>query len=191
MLNRQPALLLLLVASLAALAAGCNKQPQSAASAAKDDAEFAINLRKANVDSIWQAMIASNDKKIANSRYFLEMASLSLKDSSALQEIKAENEKLASLRYNQQNLRDLIDMYDSAENKVLQDMGELYNTHPEIQIVNTSKALEEIKAADDSVLIFRFMYDKAVEAYNQSLSENKKAAKDQNYTPLPLFRLNP
>ena len=184
---------MLTAAAFAVLAAGCNKQPQR--SEKSEAAGLAAGLRRASVDSVWQAMIASNDRKIGTTRYFLGLCGYTnATDTTLLHRTRMGNDSLAALRYNQQNLRDLVDIYDNAENRVLQGVGELYNTNAEMQrMMNAAQALEEIKAADDSVLIFRFMYDKAAEQYNEYLNANRKAIEKDaggKQDPLPLFRLN-
>jgi len=190
MLMRSTAVIpLILVSALALLAAGCNKQPKTG-NDTEEDAAFLVEFHKVKADSLWQGMMASNNAKIANTAYFLKVASDFLPDTIRLAALQTENEQLKAKRYTQIDLRDRIDSYDSAENHILQGLGDLFNTYPAIQIVNTSKALEEIKAADDSVLIYRYMYDKEADAYNMAIIQNKKNI-DKATKPLPVFRLNP
>ncbi len=183
----------LLIAAFAALAAGCSKQPKQSTEK-QDAATLAVGMRRASADSIWAAMLASNDRKIATTTYFLNLVRYTnITDTVAIQRVRAANDSLTALRYDQSNLRNLVDAYDSAENRVLQGVGEVYNANPELQrMMNAAQALEEIKAADDSVLIFRYLYDKAADDYNATLKANAKALKaaDQPLEPLPLFRLN-
>jgi hypothetical protein len=184
---------MLVVAAFALLATSCDKQPKAAKADKVEDAELSVGLKRTAVDSLWTAMISSNDRKIANTTYFLNLIGYTnITDTIEVHRIRLANDSLPQIRYNQLNLRALIDRYDSAENKVLQSVGELYNNQAELQkMMNAAQALEEIKAADDSVLIYRFMYDRVVEEYNQTLHENNKALKgNSQYKPLPLFRLN-
>lgn len=190
---RATALSLLVAGAVVMLSAGCNKQPHSSATDKASEAELAAGLRRASVDSIWQAMIASNDRKISTTRYFLGLFNyISTSDTSLIHQVRMVNDSLPALRYNQSNLRELVDGYDAAENRVLQGVGNLYNGSPELQkLQNAAQAVEEIKAADDSVLIFRYMYDKAAEEYNTYLDANKKALKgEKKWEAIPLFRLN-
>lgn len=190
---RATALSLLVAGSVALFSAGCSKQPQAGSSDKASEVELAAGLRRASVDSVWQAMIASNDRKIATTRYFLGLFSYTnIADTALVHQVRLANDSLPALRYDQSNLRDRVDGYDAAENRVLQGVGNLYNGSPELQkLQNAAQAVEEIKAADDSVLIFRYLYDKAAEEYNTYLNANKKALpSDQKWEPLPMFRLN-
>jgi hypothetical protein len=183
--------------SVVALAAfSCNRQSPSKVekrTEARDDAEFAVSVKRAEADSIWKAMVASDDKKIANTGYFLSLFAYTMAhDSMSVDSVKQANAALAAQRYSQANVRELVDKYDTAQNKVLQGIGQLFMNNTELQrMVNAENALVEIKAADDSVLIFRVMYDNAAQAYNQALEGNKKALKEtKELQPLPLFRIN-
>lgn len=183
----------LVVAAFAALAAGCSKQPRQS-SEKQDAAALAVGVRHASADSVWAAMLSSNDRKIATTTYFLNLVRYTnITDTAAIQRVRMMNDSLKALRYDQTNLRNLVDAFDAAENRVLQGVGEVYNANPELQrMMNAAQALEEIKAADDSVLIFRYLYDKAADEYNAALKANAKALKEaeQPMEPLPLFRLN-
>lgn len=190
---RATALSLLVAGAVAMLSAGCNKQPHTGASDKASEAELAAGLRRASVDSVWQAMMASNDRKIATTRYFLGLFNyINVSDTSMIHQVRVANDSLPALRYDQSNLRERVDSYDAAENRVLQGVGNLYNGSPELQkLQNAAQAVEEIKAADDSVLIFRYMYDKAAEEYNTYLDANRKALQgDKKWEAIPLFRLN-
>jgi len=152
------------------------------------------------IDSSWKKMMKSDDLKIDNMARLVE--ELQLVDGSSESELNAlssEVKNLKSIRYDIATIKDskLIDLYDSATNKVIFDAKEEFRKNPnavKYQIIN--QLISEIQLADDSVLLYRKDYDKQVDVYNSFVKKNRNELKtikeeQSKIVEYSLFRLIP
>ena len=125
-------------------------------------------------------MIADDDQKIADAKRLLEEISYTNKYN--VQQYDTLQQNLATLlqiRYNNTTMANsaAIDDYDSASNKVMNEILMLATSHPDYQKYPLMKELvNDIQEANARVLRHRVDYDYSAKQYNQFIEDNKEAA---------------
>ncbi len=145
-------------------------------------------------DTAWNEMMASEDRKIENIRLMVKELGL-IEGSSAkhLEEINGHLEDLKKSRYDRLSMAksNLIDRYDSLTNALIGELRSEINTNKEAvkyQVIN--QLMQEIQAADDSVLFLRKAYDRKIDLCKNFVQENRKKIRKFIPNPDSLKNLN-
>ena len=167
---------------------------------AEDAAIISLEIDWQKADSSWKKMISSDDGKIENiNRLISELLLLDGCDSALLLQCREKSTQMASGRYNKGNIREpgRIEKFDSLSIHIINSLQKETNRIPgatDFQLIN--QLLNEIKAADDSVIFYRKDYDHHVDTLNQNIRKNKKILEvlgdsSTKFRTYPVFRLIP
>ena len=166
--------------------------------ARKTKSEFETVIQKS--DSVWQAMITSDNNKISNmKRLVVELGNISEKQSQNMVQTDTLINKLLTVRYDRETMKTsgLIDQYDSVTNRAIFALRQEIQTNPEaVKYQIISQLASEIQQADDSILYFRKEYDRKIDAYNLYVKKNKKEitkniSQNEGLKKYYVFRLTP
>lgn len=190
---------LLRLFSLALLltAGACSKTADKKAPAGKP-ADVATLQReytalRDSLDGRWARMMASDDEKIFFQKRLLdEISYVPGADVTAINRLRAANERLKARRYEQATMQsDSIDSYDSAQDALLVPLRELASPHitagkrPAI-----GELVEAIQRNHDSVVRYRLLYDQTARDYNTWLQQHaSQLPAAAGAKPVPLFSL--
>lgn len=151
-------------------------------------------------DTAWEKMMASDNQKIDNMRRLVEeLILIDGSDETQLKELKTKIEDLPTIRYNRLDMKEStkIDRYDAATNEAIAQIRQAISANPnamKYQIVN--QLMAEVGLADDSVLVFRKEYDRALDSLQVFRKKNRKKLKKilpatDSLPEFPRFRLMP
>ena len=174
----QPFLLALLLATLCGVSCkdGKNKKITE-----KEPVVYGFEQRQAQMDSAWTSMIASDENKFSNmDRVLAELKLIEGSNESTLTDLHKNIDSVRQSRYTRTSMANSaqIDAYDMGTNQMLAAVRKQVNDNPnanKYQIIN--QLISEIQLADDSVLMYRKSYDRAIDDYRLFLETNRKALK--------------
>lgn len=162
-----------------------------------DSIKLAFEEIQITIDTTWANMVEDDNQKIADAKRLLEEISYTnIYSPVQFDSLKLNLTELQKMRYNNISMEnsELIDSYDSASNKIMNDIITLASNHPDYQRYPLMKELiKDIQEANGRVLKHRINYDFAAKSYNQFIEENKeqlrKADSTEEIQKKPLFEL--
>ena len=178
---KQLALPLLLVLLLAMLCGVSCKDGKNKKTTEKEPVVHGFEQKQAQMDSAWTSMIVSDENKFANmDRVVAELKLIEGSNEAILTDLQKNIDSVRQSRYTRTSMASSsqIDAYDLGTNQVLAAVRKQVTENPnanKYQIIN--QLVSEIQLADDSVLLYRKSYDKAIDDYRQFLVANRKALK--------------
>jgi hypothetical protein len=176
-MTRLPSFFLILIILGITCFSSCSRKMQEKKADKKDAAILETDYAKARLDSVWNSMQASNFRRADNTRYFFALLQqINTTDTTALPTLRALNNTVTTFPFTRQTIQANVDRFDASQDSLLRGINELYSTNFELQrLLNAEQAKNDIQAADDSIIILRFLYTKRAAEYNQILTKNKKA----------------
>lgn len=137
---------------------------------------------EAETQNRWDALIRSNEHRMALTDKALEVA-----QQTSLGDIQQQTRKLTPTHESLKTNKETYQAFDSLQTIMLNQL--LQNTDN----IDTA-VVHQIRAADDSVLTYRLLYDQAADQYNTYLDQHKKGLArktGKTYEELrkPIFRL--
>jgi hypothetical protein len=178
----------------------CSEKSGSGANESNTTVVNKMNEVLNKTDSSWRVMMQSEERKIENLGILIK--ELGLIDGSSpkhLEQIRLQLEELKQNQYDRISMANshLIDQYDSLTNNLLSEIRKEINQNKETikyQVVN--QLINEIQAADDSVLFLRKAYDEQIDEYKNFLEKHKDELKKlipnlDSLKKFNYFRLNP
>lgn len=162
-----------------------------------DSIKLAFEEIQMSIDTTWENMVEDDNQKIADAKRLLEEISYTnVYNPVQFDSLKVNLIELQKMRYDNISMQnsELIDNYDSASNKIMNDIITLASNHPDYQRYPLMKALiKDIQEANGRVLRHRVNYDFAAKSYNQFIEENKEQLRKVDSTEeiqqKPLFEL--
>lgn len=162
-----------------------------------DSIKLAFEEIQMSIDTTWDNMVEDDNQKIADAKRLLEEISYTnIYNPVQFDSLKLNLVELQKMRYDNISMEnsELIDIYDSASNKIMNDIITLASNHPDYQRYPLMKVLiKDIQEANGRVLKHRINYDFAAKRYNQFIEENKeqlqKADSTEEIQKKPLFEL--
>ena len=162
-----------------------------------DSIAFSLKEIEYSLDTIWENMIEDDNQKIADAKRLLEeITYTNVYNQEQYDSLMQKLVKLQNMRYDEISMENssLIDDYDSASNKVMNDIISLAASHPDFERYPLMKVLiKDIQEANGRVLKHRINYDFAAKTYNQFIEENKEQLEEGDSTKQlnkkPLFEL--
>lgn len=147
----------------------------------------------------WDNMASSDNNKLANIKRLLDEISFTENfNRQKFDSASALHQKLLGLRPQADNMTDHgIDEYDKATDKLIRETFTLKEETPNIeQHTLAEKLVNEIREADQNLVVFRFRYDRWAKQYNSKIRKNKKqlVRLGEPYRSMkekPLFELGP
>jgi len=179
----------------------CNNQPDNKTTHADFDKIDSLRSTFLTIeDSLihtWNIMINDDNHKIKGlKRLVEEVVYAGGVDSTVTSELLTKILELKSSRYTMKTMADsdLIDIYDSSSNAIVNAAVELASIHPEFdRNIVMNELIGEINESEGKILFYRIDYDDMAKVYNQFLEENKSIMNDidsdHERHPLPLFEL--
>lgn len=166
------------------------------------DIEKQLDSVSLKMDTLWKKMIDSDNKKLANIRIIIDEYRLYLPqgaDSLAVDTLYKSLDALPALRPNRENMAepDVIDKYDLETNIVLEKIKKTREKYAELQKYQRIQLfMNDVQAADDSIIFLRRDYDEQVDVFNRIIERNQNQLKShsekyKNQKILPIFRLIP
>lgn len=146
----------------------------------------------------WNKMIEDDNQKIADAKRLLEEVSYTNQyDVVQYDTLQQKLVQLLQMRYDNTTMADpfAIDNYDSASNKVINEIIALATAHPDYNRYPLMKSLiKDIQEANGRVLRQRVNYDYAAKHYNQFLEDNKEVLEEidslDSLEKKPLFEIS-
>jgi hypothetical protein len=162
-----------------------------------DSIKLAFEEIQISIDTTWDNMVEDDNQKIADAKRLLEEISYTnIYSPVQFDSLKLNLTELQKMRYDNISMEnsELIDSYDSASNKIMNDIITLASNHPDYQRYPLMKELiKDIQEANGRVLKHRINYDFAAKSYNQFIEENKEQLRKTDSTEeiqkKPLFEL--
>lgn len=162
-----------------------------------DSIKLAFEEIQMSIDTTWDNMVEDDNQKIADAKRLLEEISYTnIYNPVQFDSLKLNLVELQKMRYDNISMEnsELIDIYDSASNKIMNDIITLASNHPDYQRYPLMKVLiKDIQEANGRVLKHRINYDFAAKRYNQFIEENKEQLQNADSTEeiqkKPLFEL--
>lgn len=145
----------------------------------------------------WQEMIEDDDQKLTYLRRLLqEITYTNNYDEATVDSLMNMVDQLAELRYTFENMEsDLIDQYDSASQRVVNQITSYAYNHPDFDnypLMN--ELISDIQEAHQMVFLYRVHYDDFAMQYNEFMEENEHRLVDKDeviteFKQAPLFQL--
>ncbi len=166
--------------------------------AAKSDTQIKSDLDAMiqEMETTWNAMIASDDQKIDNLQTLLARVGRDKNyDKKALTDVIAARDNLKVKRYDRQDIAHVtaVDAYDSLQIRIMDATNQLLdNSNLAARDTVAGQLANKIQEDDSRVPILRAHYDRAALKYNQYLKDyepqiRKLGPPYQDLKPMPLF----
>lgn len=179
--------------------ASCEKKGKKEALTATqiDSLRHTLMTIQDSLSVTWNQMIEDDNQKIADAKRLLEEVSYTNQyDATQYDTLQQNLAQLLQMRYNDKTMANplAIDDYDSASNKVINEIIALANSHPDYNRYPLMKSLiKDIQGANGRVLRQRVNYDYAAKLYNQFVEDNKEALEEidslDSLEKKPLFEI--
>ena len=179
---------------------GCNPSSRKGGkiSAKKlDSLKSHFELLNSDVALNWSVMIEDDDEKLFSMKRLLEEVSYTgAFNEKQFNQLMAELETVKESRYDQETMKnsDLIDDYDSMSNRIITEVIDFAQHHPEYDgYPLMGELINEIMEAQYNVLHHRIRYDRSVDNYNEFVMQNDPIMNqitNQNVDQLPVFRID-
>jgi hypothetical protein len=126
----------------------------------------------------WSQMIEDDDEKLFSMKRLLDEVSYTgAYNEKQYNQLVEEVESLSAMRYDQNSMSsgDLIDQYDSMSLRIISEVIEYAQHHPEYNNYPLMEELvNEIMEAQYNVLNYRIHYDHAADDYNYFIANNQE-----------------
>lgn len=162
-----------------------------------DSLSIELEAIEDSLELAWNRMIEDDNQKIADAKRLLEEISYTNQYNPVQYDSLQQNlMALQQMRYSTVSMANsaLIDDYDSASNKITNEVITMASTHPEFQRYPLMKELiSDIQKANARVLRHRINYDYAAKQYNQFVEEHEEELEQvdslKEIKKKPLFEL--
>lgn len=162
-----------------------------------DSLSIELDAIEDSLEVAWNRMIEDDNQKIADAKRLLEEISYTNQYNPVQYDSLQQNLlTLQQMRYSTVSMENsaLIDDYDSASNKITNEVITMASAHPEFQRYPLMKELiSDIQKANARVLRHRINYDYAAKQYNQFVEEHEEELEQvdslKEIKKKPLFEL--
>jgi|SRR5690606_126394 len=163
-----------------------------------DSLQLVFESLNDSVAEHWNRMMVDDNQKIADAKRLLDEISYTNNyDPAQIDSLQSNLDQLKAVRYDSISMKnsESIDYYDSASNKVINEIVQVAKDHPDFNKYPLMEQLiNDINEANGRVLRHRVDYDYTAKTYNQFIEENKEIIEEvdslKDVEKKPLFELS-